>query len=186
MLWETKEWSPSIAVASPVYLGNSELIAFGSYGAGTARIRINIDASGYTASLIEQHKASEGMANEQQTPILAGDNLWTVLPENAGALKKQLACFQISNLITPVWSSGKENRFGKGMGPFIMSGNKLYLLDDEGTLYLYRIENTKAIFVVSHKVFDAIEAWSPMAIADKYLIIRDSHNMLCLDIGRKE
>jgi hypothetical protein len=109
-----------------------------------------------------------------------------VLPENAGALKKQLACFQKSNLITPVWSSGKENRFGKGMGPFIMSGNKLYLLDDEGTLYLYRIENTKAIFVASHKVFDAIEAWSPMAIAGKYLIIRDSHNMLCLDIGNKE
>jgi outer membrane protein assembly factor BamB len=186
MLWETKEWSPSIAVASPVYLGNGELIAFGSYGAGAARIRINMDTSGYTASLVEQHKASEGIANEQQTPIFKGDNLWAVLPENAGALKKQLACYNKSNLITPVWSSGKESRFGKGMGPLIMSGNKLYLLDDEGTLYLFKIENNKAELVSSHKIFNAIEAWSPMALAGRYLIIRDSHNMLCLDIGEKE
>jgi outer membrane protein assembly factor BamB len=186
MLWDTKEWSPSIAVASPVYLGNGELITFGSYGAGAARIRINMDASGYTASLVEQHKASEGIANEQQTPIFKGDNLWAVLPENAGALKKQLTCYNKSNLITPVWSSGKESRFGKGMGPLIMSGDKLYLLDDEGTLYLFKIENNKAELVSSHKIFDAIEAWSPMALAGRYLIIRDSHNMLCLDIGKKE
>jgi hypothetical protein len=32
---------------------------------------------------------------------------------------------------------------------------------------------------------DAIEAWSPMAIAGKYLIMRDAHNMLCLDISKK-
>ncbi len=76
--------------------------------------------------VIEQHKSSDGIASEQHTPIVKGDYLWTVLPENAGVLKKQLACYKKSNLITPVWSSGKENRFGKGMGPYIMSGNKLY------------------------------------------------------------
>ena len=43
VLWKTTDWSPSIAVASPVYLGNSELVAFGSYGSGAARIRIDID-----------------------------------------------------------------------------------------------------------------------------------------------
>jgi outer membrane protein assembly factor BamB len=187
VLWKTTDWSPSITVSSPVYLGNSEIVVFGSYGAGAAKIKITRDESGgFQAIVSEQHKSSDGIASEQQTPIVKGDYLWTVLPENAGALKKQLACYKKSDLITPVWSSGKENRFGKGMGPFIMSNDKLYLLDDEGTLYLFRIENTKALMVSSHKVFDAIEAWSPMAVAGKYLIIRDSHNMLCLDIGRKE
>jgi hypothetical protein len=114
-----------------------------------------------------------------------GDYLWTVLPENAGVLKKQLACYQKSNLITPVWSSGKEYRFGKGMGPYIMSGDKLYHLDDEGTLYMFRIEINKATLISSHKIMDAIEAWSPMALAGRFLIIRDAHNMLCLDIGKK-
>jgi outer membrane protein assembly factor BamB len=186
VLWKTTDWSPSIAVASPVYLGNGELVAFGSYGAGAARIRISKDESGYSAAVIEQHKASGGIANEQQTPILKSDHLWTVLPENAGPLKRQLVCYIKSDLVTPVWSSGKESRYGKGMGPFILSGNKLYLLDDEGTLYLFRIENNTATLVSSHKVMDAIEAWSPMAIAGKYLLMRDAHNMLCLDIGIKD
>jgi outer membrane protein assembly factor BamB len=186
ILWSTTDWNPSITVASPVYLGNGELAAFGSYGAGTARIKINKTESGFTAAVVEQHKASDGIASEQQTPILKGDYLWTVLPENAGALKKQLVCYNKSNLITPVWSSGKEIRFGKGMGPFILSGNKLFLLDDEGKLYLFRIENNSAVLVSSHKVINAIEAWSPMAIAGKFLIMRDAHNMLCLDISKKD
>lgn len=186
LLWRTTEWSPSITVASPLYLGNGEIAAFGSYGAGTARIVINKDDSGYKAVVSEQHKSSGGIASEQHTPIMVGDNLWAVLPENAGALKRQLACYNKSNLITPVWSSGKESRFGKGMGPFILSGKQLYLLDDEGTLYLFKIENTSATLVSSHKILAAIEAWSPMAIAGKYLIMRDAHNMLCLDISKKE
>lgn len=186
LLWKTTEWSPSIAVASPLSLGNGEIAAFGSYGAGTARIKVSRNESGgFTASVTEQHKASAGMASEQHTPIMTGDYIWTVLPENAGALKKQLACFNKSNLVTPVWSSGKEMRFGKGMGPFIMSKNKLFLLDDEGTLYLFTISEKEATLVSSHKVMNAVEAWSPMALAGKYLLIRDSHNMLCLDIGKK-
>lgn len=186
LLWKTTAWSPSIAVASPVYLGNGELIAFGSYGAGAARIRINKDESGYKAVVVEQHKASGGIANEQHTPILKDDHLWTVLPENAGPLKRQIACYNKSDLITPVWSSGKESRFGKGMGPSIISGDKLYHLDDEGTLYLFRIENNTAVLNSSHRILNAIEAWSPMAIAGKYLIMRDAHNMLCLDISKRD
>lgn len=186
ILWKTTDWNPSIAVASPVNLGNGEIAVFGSYGAGAARIKISKDDSGYNVAVSEKHKSSEGIASEQQTPILKDNNLWVVMPENAGALKKQLVCYSKSNMITPVWSSGKESRFGKGMGPFIMSGNKLYLLDDEGTLNLFRIEDNEAILVSSHKIMDAIEAWSPMAIAGKYLIMRDAHNMLCLDISKKD
>jgi outer membrane protein assembly factor BamB len=186
LLWKTTEWSPSIAVASPVYLGNNEFVAFGSYGAGAARIRINKNDAGYSASVVEQHKASGGIANEQHTPILLNDHLWAVLPENAGVLKRQLACYKKADLVTPVWSSGKESRFGKGMGPFIMSGDKLFLLDDEGTLFLFRTKNESATLLASHKVMEAIEAWAPMALAGRYLLLRDSHNMLCLDVGKKE
>ncbi|HUX97609.1 MAG TPA: PQQ-binding-like beta-propeller repeat protein [Bacteroidales bacterium] len=186
LLWKTTAWSPSITVASPLYLGNGEIAAFGSYGSGTARIVISKDGSGYKASIAEQHKSSGGIASEQHTPIMVGDNLWAVLPENAGALKRQLACYNKNDLITPLWSSGKEGRFGKGMGPFILSGNKLFLLDDEGTLFLFKLEKSSATMVSNHKIIEAIEAWSPMALAGKYLIMRDAHNMLCLDISKKE
>ena len=185
VLWKTSEWSPSIVVSSPLYLGNNEIAVFGSYGAGGARLTITKNGQEYSVKLSERHKSNAGIACEQQTPIVVGDYVWVVLPENAGALNKQLVCYKKSDLLNPVWSSGKEARFGKGLGPYILSGNKLYLLDDEGELYLYKIDTDKATFLAKHKILDAIEAWAPMAIAGRYLIMRDSRNMLCLDVGVK-
>jgi outer membrane protein assembly factor BamB len=186
LLWKTLDWSPATTAASPIYLGNNEIAVFGSYGAGGARIAIGFDGSKYSASVKEQHKATNGLASDQQTPIVIGDYIWSVLPENAGPLKKQLVCYQKADLLTPVWSSGKANRFGRGLGPYIVSGDKMYLLDDDGNLYLFRIKNNSAILLASHKILNGIEAWGPMAIAGKYLLMRDARNLLCLNIGKKE
>jgi outer membrane protein assembly factor BamB len=185
MLWQTRDWNPSMSVASPIYIGNGEIMTFGSYGAGTAKIRITRNASGFSATVTERHRPLDGISSEQHTPILLGDYVWVVLPESAGFIKRQLACYHKNDLATPVWTSGNEGRFGKGMGPYVMSGDKLYLLDDEGGLFLFRIENNRsATLLASHKLFDAIEAWAPMALAGNYLILRDAHNMLCIDISK--
>jgi len=184
LMWKTTDWSPATTAASPLYLGNNEIAVFGSYGAGGARIIVNTEGSGYTATVKEQHKATNGLSSDQQTPVILGDYIWSVLPENAGPLKKQLVCYKKSDLLTAVWSSGKENRFGRGLGPYIVSGDKLFLLDDDGKLYFYKINDSKVTLIESHKVINGIEAWGPMAIAGKYLIMRDARNLLCLDIGK--
>jgi outer membrane protein assembly factor BamB len=184
LMWITTQWSPATTAASPLFLGNNEIAVFGSYGAGGARIVINSTGSGYSATVKEQHKATNGLASDQQTPIIIGDYIWSVLPENAGALKKQLVCYKKSDLLTAIWSSGKENRFGRGLGPYIVSGDKLYLLDDDGKLYFYKIQVNSVTLISSHVVLKGIEAWGPMAIASKYLIMRDARNLLCLNIGK--
>jgi outer membrane protein assembly factor BamB len=184
LLWKTTEWSPATTAASPVPLGNNEIAVFGSYGAGGAKIVINFDGSAYSAKVSEQHKATAGLSSDQQTPIVKDDFIWTVMPENAGPLKKQLVCYSKSDLVTPVWSSGKENRFGRGLGPYIVSGEKMYLLDDDGNLYLFGMQKSSVTLLASHKILNGIEAWGPMAIAGKYLIMRDARNLLCLNIGK--
>jgi outer membrane protein assembly factor BamB len=184
LLWSNKEWSPATTAASPIYLGNSEIAVFGSYGAGAARISISFDGANFSAKIKEQHKGTEGIASDQQTPIIMGDYIWSVMPENAGPLKKQLVCFKKSDLLKPEWSSGKENRFGRGLGPYIVSGSKMYLLDDDCNLYLFEIKNAATTLMASHKIINGIEAWGPMAIAGKYLIMRDARNLLCLNIGK--
>jgi outer membrane protein assembly factor BamB len=185
LMWKTKEWSPATVAASPLFLGNNEFAVFGNYGAGGARIRVIQEVSGFRAEVIEQHKSVNGLASDQQTPILIGDYIWTVMPENSGALKKQLVCFNKSDLLKPVWSSGKDTRFGRGLGPYIASGDKLFLLDDDGQLYYFRRKETSVSLIATHKILDGIEAWGPMAIAGNYLIMRDSKNLLCLYIGKK-
>jgi outer membrane protein assembly factor BamB len=186
LMWKTTDWNPATTAASPVFLGNNEIAVFGSYGAGGARIKINKEGSEYSATVAEQHKATNGIASDQQTPVIIGDFIWCLMPENAGPLKKQLVCYSTSDLTKPVWSSGKENRYGRGLGPYIVSGDKLYLLDDDGKLYLFRMENKSVTLLDSHQILNGIEAWGPMAIAGNLLIMRDARNLLCLNIGKNQ
>jgi outer membrane protein assembly factor BamB len=105
------------------------------------------------------------------------------MPENAGPLKRQLVCYNRSDLRSLVWSSGKDMRFGRGLGPYIVKDDKLILLDDDANLYLFRLEGSSATMISSYDIMDGIEAWGPMAIAGNHLIMRDARNMLCLYIG---
>jgi outer membrane protein assembly factor BamB len=184
LLWETEEWNPSTTAASPLLLKNNEIAVFGSYGAGGARIRINFDGSSFSATMIEMHKATEGLSSDQHTPIITGDVIWSVMPENAGALKKELVCYNISDLTTPVWTSGRENRYGRGLGPYIVSGDRMFLLDDDANLYIFRIGSSGALLLSQYRILNGIEAWGPMAIAGNYLIMRDSRNLVSLYIGK--
>ncbi|MFH0841883.1 MAG: PQQ-binding-like beta-propeller repeat protein [Bacteroidota bacterium] len=184
LLWKTREWNPATTAASPLLLGNNEIAVFGAYGAGGARLRINYDGSAFSAAVVEIHKSMEGLSSDQHTPIITGDLVWAVLPENAGALKKQLVCYNINDLRTPVWTSGKDTRFGRGLGPYIVSGDRMFLLDDETTLYIFRLASTGATLLSQHKLMDGIEAWGPMALAGNYLILRDARNMVSLYVGK--
>ena len=185
LLWLTKEWNPATTAASPLYLGNNEIAVFGSYGAGGARIRIDYDGTTFSSKVVEMHKAAEGICSDQHTPVISGNLVWTVMPENAGALKKQLVCYNINDLRKPVWSSGKENRFGRGLGPYMLTGDKMFLLEDNGILHIFQLEPASAKLVSKYKIIDGIEAWGPMAMAGNYLILRDSRNLIALDISKK-
>jgi outer membrane protein assembly factor BamB len=186
ILWKTNEWNPATVAASPLLLNDNEIALFGSYGAGGAKLKINFDGSVYNPVMIEQHKATEGIASDQQTPVIVGDYIWTLMPENAGALKKQLVCYNKSDLRKPVWSSGKENRFGRGLGPYIIRGDKLFLLDDDANLYLFKMEKSSVSLISKYRIMNGIEAWGPIAIAGNYLIMRDARNLICLFIGKNE
>lgn len=105
------------------------------------------------------------------------------MPENAGPLKKQLVCYHISDLRQTVWTSGKDNRYGRGLGPYIVKEDKMFLLDDDANLFLFRLEGPSASLISKYRILDGIEAWGPIAIAGNYLIMRDARNMVCLMIG---
>jgi len=184
LLWQTTKWSPATVAASPLLLENNEIAVFGSYGAGGARIKINFNGSEYSASVIESHKAMEGISSDQQTPVILGDHIWSIMPENAGPLKKLLVCYHKSDLRLTVWTSGKDNRYGRGLGPYIVKGDKMFLLDDDANLYFFKIDGPSATLLSRYKPIDGIEAWGPMAIAGNFLIMRDARNLLCLFIGK--
>jgi outer membrane protein assembly factor BamB len=181
ILWKTSEWNPTVIAPCPVYIGNNEIAFTAGYGAGGGKLRVYRQGQGFTARVLEAHSPRDGMASEQQTPIVYGDYLWTILPKDAGELRSQLACYHVSDLQNPVWTSGKENRYG--LGPHIIINDRMYLANDNAELFMFRFGTNKVDLMESRKVIEeGVDSWGPFAYADGYLIMRDSHNMVCLDL----
>jgi outer membrane protein assembly factor BamB len=198
LLWVNTEWSPAVMAPSPVKISDNELVVLAGYGFGGGKITINRSGgggsggsgsnsgggsgsgSGFTATLTSKHNPREGIASEQQTPILNGGFLWTILPKDAAMLRNLLVCYSVTDLNNPVWISDREMRFG--LGPYIIADNKMYILNDDGELFMFSFDGTSVTFLARHRVIDGADAWGPFAIADGYLIMRDSQNLICLNI----
>jgi outer membrane protein assembly factor BamB len=180
LLWLNTEWNPAVIAPSPVKISDTELVVLAGYGTGGGKITLTKTGGKFSASLTSKHNPREGIASEQQTPILAGRYLWSILPKDAAIMRNQLACYDISDINNPVWVSDKEMRFG--LGPYIIADNKMYILNDDGELFMFRFNGNSVTLMARHKVLEGVDAWGPFAIADGYLLMRDSHNVLCLDI----
>jgi outer membrane protein assembly factor BamB len=179
LLWNIEKWQPSVIAPSPLQITASDVVLLAGYGAGGALLRVSVTSSKkWTASIIEQYKPSEGLSSEQQTPILYNNLIIGVLPKDGGINRGKIVCHTPSNLRQPVWASAADERFG--LGPYMILDNKLIALKDDGELFFYEIHNKGITFLRKQKIMDPVDAWGPMAYADGYLIIRDSHNVQCL------
>ncbi|NLA49919.1 MAG: hypothetical protein GX876_10725, partial [Bacteroidales bacterium] len=76
------------------------------------------------------------------------------------------------------------NRYGRGLGPYVVKEDKMFLMDDDANLFLFRLDEASASLIGRYNILDGIEAWGPMAIAGNYLILRDARNLVCLMIGK--
>ena len=120
-------------------------------------------------------------ACEQHTPLYYKGNMYTVMPNDAGAMKKQLVCMDPAGKV--LWSSGKENRFG--MGPFMIADGKIIVVNDDGQLTMARAESNKFEKIAQAQVLHGRESWGPLALVEGRLLVRDFTKMVCLDLRGK-
>ena len=102
---------------SPVQIGPDRFLVTAGYGAGSAVIRVSRKGKAFDA-VVESRFDKSVFACEQHTPIVHDGRIFTVMPSDAGALRRQLVCSDLS--LASQWSSGPENRFG--LGPFVVVG----------------------------------------------------------------
>ena len=61
----------------------------------------------------------------------------------------------------------------------------MFILNDDATLTIARPSTREFILLDQALVFeDAHDAWAPFALADGYLIMRDSKKMVCIDLNK--
>lgn len=181
ILFETEAWSAAVVAPSPVALPDDRLFVTAGYGRGSMMFRVN-EADGRFSLETLQSLEKTTFASEQQTPVYYRDHLFSILPNDAGALKKQLVCYDPDR--GQAWASGNTNRFG--LGPYLIADDKLFILRDDGVLVLARADTAGYVELARAKVLDGQDAWGPMALVDGKLLLRDSRELICLDVSRAQ
>jgi outer membrane protein assembly factor BamB len=181
LLWHVETWKPAVAAPSPLQLSSNKIELTAGYGAGGALLQVKNEQGKWWATIVDKYKPNEGLASEQQTPILYQQIVITVPPKDGGSLRGKLVAYSPSNLRAPIWESEADERFG--LGPYLLINNHLLALKEEGELYIYKVEQKKMTLVKKQRIMDGIDAWGPMAYADGYLLLRDAHGVYCLKGG---
>lgn len=181
VLWESQAWNHQTVAPSPVCLPDGKIFLTAGYGAGGMVIQLSGTGSQFQVEVISEYLPKEGLASEQQTPVVFDGHLLGILPKDAGPLRNQLVCVHPDNFNEVVWSSGPEKRFG--LGPFMIADGKLFLLNDDGTLVIARPSTSTYQELDRYQVIDGHDAWGPLAVADGYMVLRDAKTMICIDLA---
>ena len=181
LLWSVDKWKPSVIAPSPLQLSSGEILLTAGYGAGGALLQVKYTDGKWSAIITEQYKPSEGLSSEQQTPILYEQMAITVPPNDGGGIRGKLVAYSPANLRVPIWESAATERFG--FGPYLIIGNHLFILKDDGELYVYQLQQRGMTLIKKQRILDGSEAWGPLAYSDGFLIIRDAHRMYCLKVA---
>lgn len=180
VIWETSRWNVQVVAPSPVCLPDGKVFLTAGYGAGSMVLQLKRSGSGFDVEVIDEYKPIGGLASEQQTPLVFNGYLIGIMPKDAGPLRNQMICVDPSDFTKPVWTSGQTVRFG--LGPYMMADNKMFILSDDGTLTIARPSTTQYIELDSYRVIEGQDAWAPIALADGYMVLRDSETMICMDM----
>jgi outer membrane protein assembly factor BamB len=176
LLWHFDNWNIKIAtIPSPVDLGEGRVLLTGGYNAGATMLQIRAVDNGYT---VEEayHLEATVFGSDQQTPIFSRGVVYGVIPSG------QLACLSTSGDVA--WVHPEEHF---GLGPYLLVGDKLLLLDDrsesKGTLQIFKVSPLGAERLASWPVLSGHDLWAPMALAGGRLLLRDANKLVCLDLS---
>jgi len=176
LLWETSAWKVSLAtVPSPIQIGEDRMLLCGGYGAGAMLLRLRQDNGKFVPEVVYR-LPPEVFGSEQQTPVLYQRMIYGVLPPER---KYQLACFD-PETGTQKWDSGTQHF---GIGPFMIIGDRIFLMNDSGTLSIVQASPDGFHLQGQWPIFPhGREAWGPMALVGTRLLVRDITHLACLDL----
>lgn len=180
VLWKTNAFAPSVVAPSPVILDDGKIFITAGYGAGSMLFQLVKSGNSFDVNVLQKYKPKDGLAAEQQTPIYYNGFLFSILPKDAGNRRNQFVCCAPNDVKNILWTSGKAERYG--LGPYIVADHKFFILNDDATLTIAKANTSKFEFLDKAKIFDGQDAWGPIAIADGRLIMRDSKQLVCVNI----
>jgi len=175
VLWQYNDWECVISIPNAVAAGDNKLLIVGGYERGATMIQVNRKADG-------SFDASELFTNldfgDQTKPPLFLDGYFYAM-YRTNQKREGMMCMDMNGKI--IWKTGRNPNFDRGS--MILADGLLLTFDGMTTLYLLEPDPTTFKVISKAKMFDAEGMnWSPMALADGKLLLRDQNRMICVKV----
>ncbi len=172
LLWKNTDWKMRTNVPSPLYLGESRFYLCAGYNKGSMTMDVKWEGDRWQAETVNQFPVKV-FGTVQHSPVYYQGHLYGIREKG-----KQLICLDRNGAI--VWESGSAHTFGDG--PVLLANGLIYILDDDGTLFMIEASQEGYRELGQAQVFNGHDAWGPMAMVAGRLILRDFDEMKCLDM----
>ena len=180
ILWTNQTPAPDkIPVAEPLRIAPDALFITGGFGLGCLALQVSCEGDRWETQVIFHTRAVAGFIH---SPIFYRDRIYvTSFKEHRGA-HTGLVCLRPDGQV--VWQTGPELQFESGA--FLIADGMAFVMHGKtGELHLIELSDTGPKLLAKSKVLSAKDGnvWAPMALSDGKLIVRDQHEMKCLDVS---
>lgn len=172
LLWTTDAFHIAITVPTPVILPDGRIFCCGGYNADSVMLQLKSQGGKVSGQVLFRLKP-EVFGATQTTPIYYNSHIYGIRPSG------DLVCLDESGKV--VWASTRENF---GLGPLLIAEGMIYVMDDNGTLTLAKVNEKAFVRLAQAKVLPGPEAWGPITLAGGRMIVRDLRKMVCLDVAQ--
>ena len=183
LLWQLETSKPyKLPVSSPVRIGDDRLFVSGAYGLGCFALKVARDGEQWTVAYA--FKDNKNCVAHLHTPLLYKGCLYAQsfdIHQPKG--QNGLVCMDLEGNLK--WKTGPDVTFDAGA--ILIADGLIYILHGKtGELFLAEASPDGYKPLARAKVLkgDGGEVWAPMALSDGKLILRDQHQMKCLDVRK--
>jgi len=176
-LWHhTAGWHCKRMIVTPTYLGDGRILRTGGYQAGTEMLRVEKKDDGtFETSTLWKTDSCNCQIHQ---PLPYQGHLYIL--GNSNRANAGLMCFDMAGSLK--WKTGRSPNFGRG--GMILADGRIFAVDaTTGKLHLIK-PDPEDYQNLGNKTYleRAARPWAPLALSEGKLIIRDWHQMKCLDI----
>lgn len=166
-LWFFK-WqnSPLVNSALPLVLKDESILFGTGYGVGTVRLETAQSGNDWTVSTKWQTNRFRPKFNDF---VVHEDHIY-------GLDDGRLTCVALDSGKT-VWQSGRY-----GYGQFLLVGDTLLIVSEEGVLFQVPAKPTKPGDPISYPLLDGGITWNHPALVRGKLFVRNAHEAACFDL----
>ena len=179
ILWTTQTPGPAkIPIPQPLRVADDRLFITGGYGLGCLMFEVTCVAGQWKTKVLFHNKNAAVLIH---SPVLYQDRIYVSSPREQGGLSTGLVCLNLTG--ERLWQTGPGLQFENG--PFLIADGLAFALHGKtGQLHLIELSAEGPRLLAQAKVLAAEHgnAWAPMALARGRLLVRDQHQLICLEV----